>query len=445
MSMNSELSVTFSQALMQRELPNDVVDAARFAIVDWFGVAIGADGQKPVEALKRAISRWQSTGKSHILLDGFAGAAPAALANGMMAHCLDFDDTHVRSIAHLSGPIFAASLAVGGEAGADPATITKAFVAGFEVGGRIGGGGFGVAVSERHIHSTGVCGCIGAAVAAGLLYGLDPARMKRAIGLAATQAAGLTGSFGTPAKPFHAGKAAMNGVLAAQMAAEGFEAGLDLIERGGGLDRAFVQNRSTQMHQFDFEEGWELTRNTYKPYASCLLTHPIIDAARKLSDGADVPAIEAIKVSVHPLAIQLAGIPNPQTPFEGKFSLAFCVALALSGRTASQLDFTAETVSDITLRNLLQRVSLSPDPGIDKRGGEVTVTYADGRQRSERTAIALGNPENPMTWQDLERKFLSLVEPVIGDEAKSLFDMLTSFDRQPRLDGIIGKTMRRLQ
>jgi 2-methylcitrate dehydratase PrpD len=440
MPKNAAAATKFSIDLMTRTLPNDVVDAARFAMTDWFGVAIGAADQKQVQAFKRAVNKWQSTGNAHILLGGSANAAPAALVNGMMAHCLDFDDTHVRSIAHLSGPIVAASLAVGGETGARPDAILRAFIAGFEVGGRVGGGGFGVAINERHIHSTGVCGCIGAAVAAGLLYGLNGEQLQQAIGLAATQVAGLTGSFGTPAKPFHAGKAAINGVLAAQMAAEGFEGGLDLIEPDSGLDRALVQDQSVRMHDFDFEEGWEITRNTFKPYASCLLTHPVIDAGRRLAASVDLSVIREIKVRVHPLAIQLAGKPDPKTPFEGKFSLAFCAALSLAGRALTQLDFVSETIADEKYRALVQKVVLEPVPQMDKTAAEVEVLDGNGRCHSERTALALGNPGNPMSWDDLKRKFLSLAKPIIKDDAEKLFGLLARFDQLDHVSGVMELT-----
>lgn len=429
MPKNADAATKFALDVMTRTLPNDVVDAARFAIADWFGVAIGAADQTSVQALKRAVDKWQSAGNAHILLGGSASAAPAALVNGMMAHCLDFDDTHVRSIAHLSGPIVAASFAVGGETGASPDAVFRAFIAGFEVGGRVGGGGFGVAINERHIHSTGVCGSIGAAIAAGLLYGLNVQQLQRAIGLAATQVAGLTGSFGTPAKPFHAGKAAINGVLAAQMAAEGFEGPLDLIEPDSGLDRALVQDQSIRIHDFDFEGGWEITRNTFKPYASCLLTHPVIDAGRRLAASIDPSQIKEIKVRVHPLAIQLAGKPDPKTPFEGKFSLAFCAVLALSGCALTQLDFVPETIADEKYRDLIRKVVLESVPQMDKTAGEIELLDGNGQRHVERTLLALGNPGNPMSWDDLERKFLSLAKPIVKDNAEKLFGLLAQFDQ----------------
>src|SRR5690606_23178069 len=122
----------------------------------------------------------------------------------------------------------------------------------------LGKGGLGVAVDARHIHSTGVFGRLGAAAAAAVLYRLDEPGIRHAMGLAATQVAGLTGSFGTPGKPFHAGKAGMNGVLAAQLAREGFQGGMRLLENSGGLDLALVQDGSAQTQALDFSDGWEI-------------------------------------------------------------------------------------------------------------------------------------------------------------------------------------------
>lgn len=440
---NTDALSRFVLGTRERPLPPDVMNAALFGIVDWFGVALGAEGQEPVAALKRVVQGWQGQGASRILLGGVSSAPGAALVNGTMAHTLDFDDTHVGSIAHLSGPTLAAALAVGNECGASAQEILQAYVTGFEVGGRVGNAGLGVAVNERHIHATGVFGCLGAAAAAAVLYRLDDLGVRRALGLAATQVAGLTGSFGTPAKPFHAGKAAMNGVLAAQMAREGFPAGMDLLETGAGLDRALVQDKSVQVHAVDFSDGWEITRNTFKPYASCLLTHPVIDAGRQLAPELAGRPVAKIQVLVHPLAIQLAGKPAPATPFEGKFSLAFCTALSLCGRTAMQTDFTAASVAEPRLRELLAVVELLPSPEIALTEARLLVMVADGDRLSAHTPLALGNPSRPMSWQDMQAKFTSLVEPVMPGRAGELFSMLSRFDRQqdlPALMAMLGRT-----
>ena len=431
MSINIDKVADFSLSMMQRPLPDDIVDAGRFCVADWYGAAIGAYDQAPVAALKRTVAAWQTRGASPVLLGQSSSAIAAALVNGTMAHMLDFDDTHVGSISHLSGPAFAAAYAAGTERNRTPEEILRAFIAGFEVGGRIGGNGMGVATNERHFHATGIYGCFGAAIAAALLYDLDASRLKHAIGLAATQAAGLTGSFGTPAKPFHAGKAAMNGILAAQMAREGYPASNEMLESGGPLDRALVQDGSVKIGRFDPDGPWEITRNTFKPYAACLLTHPIIDAGRTMHAKVDLATVKDIRLRVHPLAIQLAGIPQASTPFEGKFSLAFCAVLSLAGKRLNQTDFNADNLNDPIHRQAIGRVTLEPVPSMAKTAGEMEVTLADGRKLTEQTPLALGNPGRPMTWGDLAAKFESLTEPAIGNNAKPLFGLLKGFDRAP--------------
>lgn len=434
---NTDAVVDFILSSGERAMPPEVLDAALLCVVDWFGVALGAHGQEPIGILKRVVQGWGTQGGAQILLGGTATAAAAALVNGTMAHCLDFDDTHVRSIAHLSGPIFAAALAVGGECGATPNEILRAFSTGFEIGGRLGSGNFGIAINGRHMHSTGVFGCLGAAAASSVLYGLNDLGVRRAMGLAATQVAGLTGSFGSPAKPFHAGKAGMNGVLAAQMAREGYHASMEVLEQGGGLDRALVQDGSVQIHMFDFDGRWEITRNTYKPYASCLLTHPIIDAARQLGDRLAGMVVSKVVIRVNPLAIQLAGKSEPGTPFEGKFSLAFCAALGLTGRTVTQTDFTYEAISDPALRDLMSRTELVPVSDMDVRAGSLELVTASGATLSANTTMARGNPERPMSWDDMHVKFISLVSPVLEDRAEPLFALLRQFNKQDDLTSVL--------
>ena len=157
---NADAVANFALETKYEDLPEDVLNAARFCLVDWFGVALGAANEDAVKAIKRTVLAWNAKGHAPILLDGESTPSAAALVNGTMAHCLDFDDTHVGSIAHLTGPTWASAFAVGSHLGSSPRDIITAFTIGFEVGGRLGSGGLGVAVNERHIHSTGVFGCM---------------------------------------------------------------------------------------------------------------------------------------------------------------------------------------------------------------------------------------------------------------------------------------------
>ncbi len=434
---NADAAGQFIASTSARPLPEPVLDAARMCLVDWFGVAIAARHEGAAQVVHRLVESWGAQGSARTLFGLETDTAAAALVNGTMAHCLDFDDTHVGSLAHLSGPIWAAALSVGMARNAEPVEMLKAFVTGFEVGARIGNGGFGEGLNTRTLHSTGVCGCFGAAAAASVLHGLDVVASKNALGLAATQAAGLTGSFGTMSKPFHAGKAAFNGVLAAQLAATGFEAAQNLIEVEHGIGAAMIQDRSRTVGEMIFKDGdWEILKNTFKPYASCLLTHPVIEAARKLQPKIDGRAIDGVVANVHPMAVQLAGNMEPCSPLEGKFSTAFCTALALSGYPVSAGDFNDERLQDARLIDLIGRIRLNVVEGMAKTAASVAVQLADCTRLEESTSLALGNPGNPMSWADMECKFLGLVQPLVGRSSNAIFSSLRRFETRRDIEHV---------
>ena len=433
---NADAIGQFVTTIGGRNFPLEVLDAARMALVDSIGVAIGAQGEGAEAAVRSVAARWGTTGQAQVILGGKATAAAAALVNATMGHCLDYDDTHVGAIAHLSNPIWAAALAVGANEGASERDILNAYIAGFEVGARVGGAKFGDALNMRGLHSTGVFGCLGATVAASALLGLDDDGVASALGAAATQTSGLTASFGTMSKPFHAGKAALNGVLSAELARDGFVSATDLLEEDGGLAKALVQDGSAAIQPLDFSQHWELTRNTYKPYAACLLTHPVIDAARALADQAEGRDIAEVHVDVNPACIKLAGKPSPTTGLEGKFSTAFCTALALTGHQATSLDFVAERINDPALQNIVKRVRLSPDKSMDLRSAHMRIDFINGAPLEAHTYMARGNPDNPMDWDDMRQKFMAMVEPVLGVGAANLFNLLRNFGEDGQLEKI---------
>ncbi len=429
-STNLARAVAFIHGMQSRTLPEAVAEGAKKCLADWVGVAVGARDEGAGRAVRATVAAWHAQGTAPMLFGPATTPTAAALANGTLAHCLDFDDTHVGSVAHLSAPSWAAVLAVGSARGLDEGELLAAFVAAFEVGARLGGNGFGIAVDHAGWHSTGVFGCLAAAAGSATAMRLDQAAIAAALGAAATQVGGLTGSFGTMAKPFHAGKAAFNGVLSAELAAAGFAPALSLVEPGAGMALALVQDNSHPLSAIDFDDGWEVLRNTFKPYACCLLTHATIDAGRTLAArvaGRDIARIEAV---VNPLAIHLAGKPAPMTPLEGKFSTAYCASLALLGYAATQADFTVARLADPALRALTAKVVLQPDPAMAETAARTAVVFADGTRLEEAVPLARGNPGNPMSWDDLRAKFMPLVEPKLGrDSADALFACLRNFEK----------------
>ena len=431
MNANSRVIAEYIAAARGRELPPAVLEAARLCLADWMGVAIGAAQEDAARVVREVVRGWNSKGCSSVLFDGSASAPVAALANGTLAHCLDFDDTHVPSVTHISAPVWAATLALGEDLGASEADLLSAFVTGYETASRTGFG-FGEAVTARGWHATGVFGRLGAAAAAAVLLGLDAEHSLHALGAAATQTSGLTASFGTMAKPFHAGKAAMDGVLAAQLAARGFRAADDLLEPGGGLDRALVQDGSLRLRAADFS-GWELLNNSFKPYAACHLTHPAVDASRALRAQIGPGDIRSIRVEVAALAKQITGDRNgdPATALEGKFDLKYCVAVALHGGLLSALDFREPWRPDAAVVQTARCVTVEAHPKMTFASARIEAALADGSRVSADVAVAKGHPGNPMTWEDMRLKFNALVEPGLRQQTGSLFDLLRAFGNAP--------------
>ena len=427
-STNTRTVAAFVAGMRRRELPPKVLDTARLCLADWVGVALGAVEEPAARIVHETAGQWRGNGRATLLLGGTAAAPIAALANGTAAHCLDFDDTYVKGVTHVSAPVWAATLAVGEETGASEQDMLTAFVAGFETAARAGYG-LGELVTARGWHGTGVFGRIGAAAAASVLLGLDEDACVHALGLAATQASGLTASFGTMAKPFHAGKAAMDGVLAAQLAAKGFEGAANLLDPGAGLDRALVQDGSASLQAADFSR-WEILDNSFKPYAACHLTHPAIDAARAARAARpDVASARAIRVDVGALAKQVTGDKSgqPATPLEGKFDLRYCVALALHGRMVSAADFRAPMRVDPAVAATASRIAVEADPRYGFASARLQADMGSGDPVVAEVPVAKGHPGNPIGWGDMHDKFAGLTDYAESEARERLFERLQRF------------------
>ena len=427
MSSNGAAIGTFIAAAQQRDIPEHVLDAARLCLADWMGVALGAADEPAGRIMRDTVAGWRSTGGSSLLFGGTAAAPFAALANGTLAHCLDFDDTYVDAVTHTSAPVWAATLALGEETGASESAMLRAFITGFEVAARVGHG-LGQGATARGWHGTGVFGRIGAAAAAAALLGLDAAKALHAVALAATQTSGLTASFGTMAKPFHAGKAAMDGILSAQLAAGGLTGATGVFEPGAGLDNAVIQDRSLSIVPIAFED-WRILRNSFKPYAACHLIHPSIDAARVLrEDHIDLAAIETVRADVGALAMQVTGGGNghPDTPLAGKFDLRYCVALALHGRDVSAADFSDPWSLEPDIAATAAKIAVHNHPDMGFASAGMAIDTGSGR-RTALVPVAKGHPGNPLGWDDMDRKFGGLVAPALHNRTGVMFGLLRRF------------------
>jgi 2-methylcitrate dehydratase PrpD len=423
----------FIMTASPRAFPPDVVDAAKQCLVDWFAVGIAAMDDPGPRIVREHTLAWKTQGAALSLYGDRCAAAMAALINGTLAHSLDYDDLHLGTAYHASGPTLAAALAVGMDRQHSERDILSAFIVGFEVGTVAGEGGIGVNLAHNGWHPTGVLGHLSATAAAAALLRLDRTQIANAFGLAATQSAGLMASAGSMAKPFHVGKAAMNGVIAAELAARGLDASHDMLDNETTGLFASLRQQKLRSQLDSLGQVWQITRNTFKPYAACQLTHAPFETAQRLKNEFRGKRVRAIRAFVNPLAPKIAGKTHPQTPNEAKFSIAYCVALGLSGHAAIPSDFSAAQIADAALMNVVDRVEVVPTEAMERWAARVEVDCEDGTALAAEIQAALGSLDRPLGWPELESKFITVAEPVYGDNARRLLAGLRSFDQPGRL------------
>jgi len=396
------------------DIPGPVRHEAARALLNFVGCALGAARHDTVENALAAVREFAGPPQATVLgrperLD----ILHAALLNGISAHVLDFDDTHARAI-HPSAPVLPALLAYSEWRKVTGAELVHAFVLGVEAEERIG-----LSVFPEHYeagwHITGTAGVFGAAAAAGKLLGLDETRMACALGIAATQSAGLQEMFGSMCKSLHPGRAAQNGLAAALLAANGFTSSERAIE----APRGFARVLSTKFDPAVITEGlgsrFELMSNMYKPYACGLVVHAAIEGCIGISreNGLAPDAIEAIEITVSPLVPRLTSNADPQTGLEGKFSVYHAVAAAIVHGAAGEAQFSDACVRDPCVVALRKCVSLRVDPAIGRTQARVTIRARDGRIFARHIEHALGTLARPMSDADLEAKFRDLAKDLL--------------------------------
>jgi 2-methylcitrate dehydratase PrpD len=376
-------------------------DRAATALKDTCGVML-AGAVEPAARMVQAMAAEEGTGGCRIVgtpLETSPGLA--ALANGVAAHSLDYDDMCFVSLAHPSCALVPAILAAGEFAHAKTAALLDAYVVGFELECRLGN-----VMNPRHYHQRGwhctsSIGTMGAAAAAARVLGLDPHAVQHALGIAASSACGVKENIGTMVKPLHAGMAARNGVIAAQLARRGFTSSQHAIDGPQGYLGAMDSEQDTlDMAAADLGIRWEIldTGVTVKLYPSCAATHPPLDALidMKRREGLTAAQIQAIDVEVDSMTPRLLIHPNPTTGLEAKFSMPFCAAAAVVFPRVGIDTFDVEHIRNADVQNLMPRVTLRANEAFDGAAplsqARVTVRLRAGRLISQAADGARGYP-----------------------------------------------------
>lgn len=423
-------------ALTERAIPDEVRALATNHLVDGIAVMLAGVTEESGAIVRAHLNEIEGRPQAGVV--GTRLRAPlqlAAWANGTAGHAMDYDDTQLATdprsvyglLTHPTVPVLAAALAAAEGLGASGAELLDAYIVGVEVECRIAD-----AINPRHyqdgFHSTATIGGLGAAAAAARLYGCDLDQTLRAFGLAASMSAGLRENFGTMTKPFHAGRAAENGLFAVLLARRGWTAATNILEakRGfysaasGGYDPTKIEGKLGRPYFF-IEPGISI-----KPYPSGSLSHPAQDVLLDLVRTHDVrpEQVERVDVGVNSQVPNALIHTRPTTALQGKFSLQFQMAIGVLDRAAGIAQFVDAKVADPRTRALMERVHVHVDPEIEALGyNEIRMTVGimlkDGRTLFGRADMAKGHPRNPMSRDDLRGKFLECAGLVMPRERAS--------------------------
>jgi 2-methylcitrate dehydratase PrpD len=412
------------------DLPPAVVADTQRAILDWFGSALAGALEPPAQMVRTWVARLGTSDESSVFAGGRASAAGAALANGVASHVLELDDVHKGSTLHGAAPVIPAALAVAEREHADGRSFMLAVALGYEAALRIG-----EAVNPTHYrywHPTGTAGTFGAAAAAGSLLRLNADRMTDALGSAGTQAAGLWefNADGAMSKHLHPGKAAFNGVLSADLARAGFTGASRILEGERGFFRAMSTSHDASRITDGLGSRWKISENCYKLHACCGHTHSAIDVSLALRSqgGRSLPEAfrqaAGIHIQTYGPGFEIVREMDPRSPYQAKFSIAYCVVAALLDGEVGVAQFSperfgADGVRDAAAAALLKRTRITVEDDLTAQypaawPARVSITFNDGTVLAASADYPRGNPENPVSTAELEEKFMGMVGTRFG-------------------------------
>jgi 2-methylcitrate dehydratase PrpD len=389
------------------DIPDDVRREALRAIVNYTGCALGGSPDPAVNLAMQAFAPFFGPATASILgRKERVDPLHAALMNGISSHVYDYDDTTPKNYIHPSSPVASALFAYASANKVSGRDFVHAFILGFEAESRIGN-----SVYPAHYdvgwHITGTAGVFGAAVAIGKLIGLNEQQMIWAIGLAATQAAGLREMFGSMAKSLHPGRAAQNGYGSALLAQAGFTSGVHGLEGPRGF--AAVQAAKYDLSKITAGLGvdFDLRANTYKPFPCGIVNHPTIDGAIQIhQESHPAPeAIRAVRLRVAPLVMDLCNQQNITRGLQGKFSVYHGAAIGLVRGKAGIREYTDEAVNDPAIKRVRESATAVGDASLTEDQANIEVELATGEKFSRFIEKSLGNINRPLTNRQLDDKF----------------------------------------
>jgi 2-methylcitrate dehydratase PrpD len=423
------------------DIPEKVREQSKYYLLDWMGTLIAGSSTKEASIIQELISDQGGIPQANVMsLKQKTSVLNAAFANGYISHILEVDDLHKKSISHPATTIDSAALSVAQSINASGKDLLLATILGYEIMLRIG-----EAVTPSHYkmwHTTATCGTFGAAVAAGKLLKLNQIELTNALGNAGTQAAGLWEFLtnGAMSKYLHTGKAAMNGVLSSLLAKKGFTGAIKILEG----ERGFLKAYSTEKHP---EEKFKNLGKPFKILETCTHTHTAIDSVLSIINDQRLnpDQINKVKVYTYDNAKIIAGFRNPQTPIEAKFSLAYCVATVIYYGKVGLEEFAPEKINNPIIKKLMKKVEINVRDDLNKLHPEkwparVEIYTKDNCIHKAGFDYPKGAPENPLSCEELQQRFINFSAPTIGySKANNLMEKILKIEEIVNVNQLFSK------
>jgi len=428
-------------------LTDDVVDRVKYLVLDFIGVAARGALSESSGPVQKYILDFDNARDGAVVIGTRFKASPAyaAMANGVAAHSLELDDVVNAASLHPAAAIMPAALAAAHLAGCSAKELIAGIAAGYEVMIKLGVALDPAAHYARGFHPTGTCGTMGAAITAAKMLKLNQDAMRNALGIAGSQAAGSMEflSDGAFTKRLHPGWAAHSGIMAALLARESFTGPGTIIEGRFGFLHAYSSGSKSGKVLQNWGDPWEVLRTSIKPHACCRYKQGPIDGILKIirENNLDASQIEKVTLGILEAGFAIVAEPqeqksDPKSVVEAQFSMPFGAAMAILHGKATLDEYTLEHIHSDEARKLMGKISCVKDPELEtefpgKWPASVTLLTKDGKTYSTRIDFPKGDPENPLTWDELIDKFRNLVSPVFFEaQQNEILERVRSLEKE---------------
>ena len=419
-------------------IPEDAKLSGKRAILDCLGVTLAGVSDPGSKLVVEFVKSHGGKAESSVIGAGFKTiASEAALANGTMAHILDYDDYCISFLGHPTVAILPAVLALGEREHVSGKDALAAYILGFELGANMG-----PACGQHYVvgwHCTATLGTVGAVAAACRLLKLTVDQTRMALGIATSLAGGLKQNFGTMTKSLHAGSAARNGVVAGLLAEMGFTANPDILESPQGFCKVFAGGQECDLSKVGegLGENYIITSSlALKPWPSCAGTHTSIQGALELAEEYNIKAedVEEVECRTNPFVASAAMHNEPKEGLEGKFSVQYCVSRALLDGEVGLKHFTDEQVNQPEAQALVHKVNFVHPEEMKADfstplASEVVIRLKNGTVVAKKVDAPKGEVKNPMTWEDVSTKYRDCASLVLSDkDVDSSLEMVSNLE-----------------